>query len=192
MLFVTSPGPGEGKSTTAGELARNIAQLGNRVLLIDSDLRDPSQHRSLRLPNSIGLSTLLSGAAEPGQAIQRAGDLGFDAITSGPLPPSPPELLAGERLPGLLKALTTHYDTVIIDGPPVAGLADAPLIGHHAEATVLVAATGKTHRNALARSLARLRSTNTHVLGTMLTLHTSRRGDDGYGYYYYRYGADAA
>lgn len=187
-LFITSAGPGEGKSTSAAELARNIAQLGKRVLLVDADLRNPSQHRTLGVSNAVGLSSLLAGAAELEQAIQAPASAGFALMPSGPLPPSPPELLAGERLPALLQALGERYDTIILDGPPVLGLADAPLLAHHAEATLLVAAAGDTHGEALVQSANRLRAAHAHLLGTLLTRHDPRHKGEGYGYTYYQYG----
>jgi capsular exopolysaccharide synthesis family protein len=194
-LLITSAGPSEGKSTTAHELARNIAQLGKRVLLIDADLRNPSMHRTTGLENALGLSNVLSGAAGVADVLQRSTDGKFAVITSGPLPPNPPELLAGERLARMLSELRTQYDLVILDGPPVLGLADAPLLSHVAEATVLVAAAEQTRRDALRGALRRLRSAQGRVLGALLTrFDLQRKGDDyGYGAYtYYSYGNKAA
>jgi capsular exopolysaccharide synthesis family protein len=190
-LLITSPGPSEGKSTTAHELARNIAQLGKRVLLIDADLRKPSMHQVTNLPNTQGLSNLLAGAAEVSDVLQLAADGAFSVITSGPLPPNPPELLAGERLPRLIAALRERFDVVVIDGPPVLGLADAPLLAHVADATVLVAAAEQTRRDALRGALRRLQSVQAHVLGALLTRFDVQRKGDAYGYgsyAYYQYG----
>lgn len=187
-LFITSAGPGEGKSTSAAELARNIAQLGKRVLLIDADLRKPSQHRLAGVGNSVGLSNLLAGACSTEEAILQVPALGHDLMLSGPLPPSPPELLAGDRLPALLRELGQQYEVIIIDGPPVLGLADAPLLAHHAEATVLVAAAEATRDDSLVLANGRLQAAHARVLGSLLTRHNPRHGSSGYGYAYYEYG----
>src|SRR4029434_5102713 len=96
-LLITSAGPSEGKCTSAHELARNIAQLGKRVVLVDADLRNPSLHRTTGLENNRGLSNLLAGAANVADVLQRSGDGQFGVILTGPLPPNPPELLAGDR-----------------------------------------------------------------------------------------------
>ena len=190
-VLVTSPGPGEGKSTTAMELARNIAQLGRKVLLVDADLRNPSIHRLFNVDNGIGLSNVLAGAAEPQAAVQASGEDNLSVVTSGPLPPSPPELLAGDALASLLATLGEHFDVVVLDGPPVLGLADAPLLAHRVEATLLVAAAEATRSDAMRGALNRLLAAHAHVLGTLLTrFDLARKGDDyGYGgYSYYAYG----
>lgn len=189
-LLITSANASEGKTTTAIELARNIAQLGKRVVLVDGDLRNPSIHRMLGLSNDAGLSSVLSGAAGHEAAMQHMADLKLAVLTSGPLPPSPPELLAGERLSELMYALHAEYDVVVIDGPPVLGLADAPLLANLAEATVLVAAAELTRSDALQVALHRLSSVHARVLGTLLTRFDHKRKGEGYGYTYYSYGGD--
>jgi capsular exopolysaccharide synthesis family protein len=192
-LLVTSPGASEGKTTTALELARNIAQLGRSVVLVDGDLRNPSLHRLLDASNATGLSNILSGASDFAAALQSGKQDNLSVITSGPLPPSPPELLAGDALPALLEALRQRFDTVILDGPPVLGLADAPLLAHHVEATVLVAAAESTRSDAMQGALQRLLATHAHVLGTLLTRFDLSGKGAGYGYggyTYYAYGND--
>lgn len=192
-LLITSPGAREGKTTTALELARNIAQLGRRVVLIDADLRNPSIHRLLGVSNAVGLSSILSGATDASAALQAGKDSNLSVITSGPLPPSPPELLAGDALPALLETLRQRFDTIVFDGPPVLGLADAPLLAHHIEATLLVAAAETTRSDALEGALQRLLAAQAHVLGTLLTHFDLKGKGAGYGYggyTYYAYGSD--
>ncbi|MGN6512106.1 MAG: GumC family protein [Lysobacteraceae bacterium] len=190
-LLLTSPGPGEGKTTSAMELARNMAQLGRRVLLVDADLRNPSVHRLLGLSNTQGLSSILSGAIEPKAAVRDTAEANLSVMTAGPLPPSPPELLAGEALPHLLETLRHQFDVIVLDGPPVLGLADAPLLAHHAEATLLVAAAEATRRDALRGAQQRLLGAQARLLGALLTRFDLKAKGDSYGYGgygYYAYG----
>ncbi|TZF91232.1 GumC family protein [Cognatilysobacter lacus] len=190
-LLVTSPGSSEGKSTSAAELAHNIAQLGRRVVLIDADLRNPSLHKALGRSNAVGLSNVLAGAAEVSAALQDVEGAGFALITSGPLPPNPPELLGGDGLIRLLEQLSAQFEIVIIDGPPVLGLADAPLLASRAEATLLVVMADVTRSDAVHGALQRLSATHGNVLGTLFT-RWDMRGDGEYGYGgygYYQYGA---
>jgi succinoglycan biosynthesis transport protein ExoP len=190
-LLVTSPSASEGKSTTAMELARNIAQLGRRVVLVDADLRNPSLHRLNGLSNAQGLSNVLAGSALALDVVQATADERLSIVTSGPLPPSPPELLAGERLPALLHELSQAFEVVVLDGPPVLGLADAPLLATQAEATLLVVAAGQTRTDSLQGALHRLQSVKARVIGTLLTQFDVERKGSAYGYggySYYSYG----
>ncbi|QOY62018.1 polysaccharide biosynthesis tyrosine autokinase [Lysobacter sp. H21R4] len=191
-LLVTSASASEGKSTTAMELARNIAQLDQRVVLVDADLRNPSVHRLMSLSNSVGLSSLLAGAAQIGDVVQPVSGSTLSVITSGPLPPSPPELLAGDGLAGLLESLRRDFDVIVLDGPPVLGLADAPLLANRVEATLLVVSAEKTRSDALQVASDRLVSVRAHLLGTLLTGFDHKRKGEGYGYSYYSYGASDA
>ena len=192
-LLITSASPSEGKTTTAMELARNIAQLGKRVVLVDADLRNPSIHRVTGLGNSNGLSNVLAGSAQLLQVVQAGSEPTLSIITSGPLPPNPPELLAGDRLPALLQELRDRFDVVVLDGPPVLGLADAPLLAHQAEATVLVATAEQTRKDALQGALGRLGAVQGRVIGTLLTrFDLSRKGEAYGGYTYYSYGGSKA
>jgi capsular exopolysaccharide synthesis family protein len=187
-LLITSAAATEGKTTSAIELARNISQLGLKVALVDADLRNPSVHKILGLPNDTGLSSFLSGAVAEQDTVQLLPGQTLSVVTSGPLPPSPPELLASDRLPALLASLRERFDVVVVDGPPVLGLADAPLLAHHVDGTVLVAAAEQTHSDALATALGRLHTAHAHVLGTLLTRFDMKRKGEGYGYTYYSYG----
>ena len=188
-LLVTSAGPGEGKTTTAAELARNIAQLGRRVLLIDADLRSPSLHKLFGKPNSLGLSSVLAGASQVAAAYQGTEEPNLTVITSGPLPPNPPELLGGDGLVALLDELIKTFDVVLLDGPPVLGLADAPLLASRAEATLLVVTAEMTHKDAVQSALKRISATHSRVIGTLLIrvdmLGKGAYGYGGYGYFAY-------
>src|SRR5262249_12272374 len=145
-IVVTSAQPGEGKSTTALALAVNFAQLGMNVLLIDADLRNPSQHRNLKRSNGMGLANYLAGTAAPGTIFQPTDVDGLYFMPSGPLPPNPAELLAGPKMMSLLSTASEKANVIIVDAPPVMGLADAPLLASMASGTLLVVSTGDTRR----------------------------------------------
>lgn len=184
-LFLTSSRPGEGKSTTAYALARDMAAIGRRVLLIDGDLRNPSLHRHVRLGNKIGLSTLLARKNSVKDVIQRTSQAGLDFLGSGPLPPNPAQLLASNDLPELLDELCQAYDLVIIDGPPVLGLADAPRLATLVGGVVFVIQANGAHRGHAKAALKRLASVNARIIGAVLTKYDSRRtGYADYGYEY--------
>ncbi len=193
VLLVTSATPSEGKSTTAHTLAQNFAQLGKRVLLIDADLRNPSLHRVLKVENGSGLSNYLAGAAKALDVIGTSpGNPLLSFMPSGPLPPNPVELLTGPKMLSLLRVAADKYDQVIIDGPPVMGLADAPILGYMCTGTLLVAEAGETRINVARNALKRLLSARTHVVGALLTKFSAKHTGYGYGYggyNYYSYGA---
>lgn len=192
-LLITSAGPGEGKTTTAAELARNIAQLGRRVVLVDADLRSPSLHKIFAKGNGVGLSSVLAGAAELVAAFQVTDEPNLTVITSGPLPPNPPELLGGDGLVKLLEELSRSFDVVLLDGAPVLGLADAPLLASRAEATLLVVTAEVTRKDAVRSALQRIIATRGRVIGTLLIRYDLRsHGEYGYGGYgYFAYGGKA-
>ncbi|HEY2345012.1 MAG TPA: polysaccharide biosynthesis tyrosine autokinase [Xanthomonadaceae bacterium] len=191
-LLVTSATPAEGKSTTAIALARNFAQLGKRVLLIDADLRNPSLHRSLAIDNATGLSNVLSGAANPQDVIRNLPDGSLQVMTSGPLPPDPAELLAGSKMLSLLTVALAKYDQVVLDGPPTMGIADAVILAHIVKGTLLIVEAGGTRRDVALGALKRLTSARAHVLGALLTKFDARTSGYYYHYdhYYYDYKAD--
>ena len=184
VLLITSPAANEGKSTTALTLARNFAQLGKRVLLIEGDLRRPSLCKTMGLSTSAaGLSNLLAGAVTAAQATMKTSDAHIDIMPSGPPPPSPTELLAGPKLISLLLTSAEKYDQVIIDGPPVLGIADAPILANASIGTLLVIRSRSTKIASAQSAMRRLKTTRARLIGALLTQHEARTG--GYGYYYY-------
>lgn len=197
-LLVTSASAAEGKTTTALTLARNFAQLGRRVLLIDGDLRNPSLHRVLGCDNSVGLSNFLAGGIKPAAAIKPTKTLRLTFIPSGPLPPNPAELLAGPKMVSLLSLAAEKFDQVIIDGPPIMGLADSPILANLAAGTLLVIEGGTTRVATAKEALKRLLGARAHVVGALITKFDARTAGYGYGYggdyggyQYYAYGAGA-
>ena len=145
-LVVTSSNPGEGKSTTSVALAINFAQLGMKVLLVDADLRNPSAHRLLKREAESGLTNYLIGAASAPDILQATDVSNLTFMAAGPVPPNPAELLAGQNMARLLSTASENFDLVIIDAPPVLGLADAPLLASMAAGTLLVLGAGETRR----------------------------------------------
>jgi capsular exopolysaccharide synthesis family protein len=194
-LLVTSASAGEGKTTTALTLARNLAQLGRRVLLIDGDLRNPSLHRVLGCDNTVGLSNFLAGGIKPAAAIKPTKTLRLTFIPAGPLPPNPAELLAGPKMVSLLSLASEKFDQVIIDGPPIMGLADSPILSNLSAGTLLVIEGGGTRIATAKEALKRLFGARAHVVGALITKFDARQAGYGYGYggdyggyQYYAYG----
>lgn len=190
-LLITSSRPAEGKSTTAYAIALNLARIGRRVLLADGDLRNPSMHRVLGAENDVGMSNLLSGNGDLPALVKPTSQQGLDFLACGPLPPNPAELWGGDRLRMVLEGAGQAYDHVVIDGPPVLGFADAPLLASAVQGTVLVIESKQTRRAQARGALRRLVIGDTHLLGAILTkfnVKATRYG--GYDYSYdYHYGA---
>lgn len=192
-LLVTSCSKSEGKSTTAIALAITFAQLGQRVLLIDADMRKASVHKALRLPNERGLSNLLSGDVSLEGLIHRTPVKGLRVMTAGPTPPDPVELLMGPKLTMFLdKAHAMGFAHVIVDGPPLLGLADAIVLGNQVQHIIFALKSGDTKRSVVKDSLRRLRTAGLAPMGVVLT-HARDEHAPGYGYgyqSYYGYGED--
>ncbi|WP_310467821.1 polysaccharide biosynthesis tyrosine autokinase [Sphingomonas sp.] len=188
-ISVTSSQAGEGKSTTAMALARGLASVGARVLMIDADMRNPSVHRQLGLPLGRGLSDLLTGHAGLHEMLHTTDVKGLSILLAGPVPPNPAELLAGDAMARAIKEAAEQFDHVVIDSPPVLGLADAPLIARATEGTIFVVESGRTRSSQARQAVERLLAVRAHVLGAVLTKLDSRRSGYGYGYgYNYQYG----
>jgi succinoglycan biosynthesis transport protein ExoP len=189
---VTSTRPSEGKSTTALALATMLARSGKRVVLIDGDMRSPSVHHFAGVPNSRGLSNYLSGAQDINTLLVPMSQSNLQAMPAGPLPPNAAELLTSDRLSALVEALLKTHDHVVVDSPPVMGLADAPLICSLVEATVYVVESHGIRTSLVRTALGRLAGANAHLLGCVLTKFDAKRAHYGYGYEYgYGYGRDA-
>lgn len=194
-LLVTSARPGEGKSTTAFATAMNLARTGRRVLLIDGDLRNPSMHRNVGVENDRGMSNLLSGSATIDDVIQRTKTDNLFFIPCGPLPPSPAELWGSDSFTQFLTQALQEFDHIVIDGPPVLGFADAPLLAATASGTLFVLESRSTRRGQARGALQRLRMSRARVLGAAMTkFNVKKASQGGYGYDYvydYSYGSKA-
>lgn len=188
---VTSTRPAEGKSTTALALATTLARAHRRVILIDGDMRSPSVHHLGGVDHDRGLSNFLSGQDDIASLVFEMRDLGFTAMSAGPIPPNAAELLTGDRLAVLIERLLQTYDHVVIDSPPVMGLADAPLIAARVEGTIYAVESHGIRSTLVKTALGRLASSKARVLGGVLTKFESRKAHYGYGYDYgYDYGRE--
>lgn len=189
-LLVTSSRPAEGKSTTAFATAANLARLGRNVLLIDGDLRNPSMHRVVGVENDAGMSNLLSGGAEMAALVKPTSEPNLSFLPCGPLPPNPAELWGGDRFKRVLTEASATYDHIVIDGPPVLGFADAPLLSSAVRGTLFVLESKGTRRAQARGALRRLGVGGGHILGAVLTkFNTKAVQYGGYDYAYdYDYG----
>jgi capsular exopolysaccharide synthesis family protein len=185
-LMVTSSGPSEGKSTTSYALARGFAQIGRRVMLVDADMRKPAQHRILNRANNVGLANLLARQATLHDVLQQTDTPNLDFIPAGPVPVNPAELIAGSGFTGLIDQIKGNYDIILIDSPPVVGLADAPTLASHVEATLFVVQANHARGRQARVAISRLKMARAYVVGAVLTKFDARASGhtDDYGYSY--------
>jgi capsular exopolysaccharide synthesis family protein len=189
VLLLTSSQANEGKSTTAATLGSNLAGTGKRVLLVDGDMRRGSLHRVMGLPNDVGLSNLLNRELSASEAVQYSDVYKLPFISRGTASASPAELLAGEAMTDFLQEVRANYDIIIIDGPPVLGLADAPRLAAAADGTLFVMAAHYASKEAARIALRRLATSGTNVVGLVLTKFDVMKAGGHYGYgYTYEYG----
>ena len=177
--------PGEGKSTTAVNAAIALATAGQRVLLIDGDLRRPQVAGMLSLENSIGLTTALVGASGLEEIIQKHAPSGLDVVTAGRLPPNPAELLQSNAMQELLAEVRHRYDVTIIDAPPLLPVTDAAVMASQTDGAILVVHHGKTTKDQVTGAVERLVAVGSAPLGVIFNMIPGgRAGRYGYGYGY--------
>ncbi|MEN9423403.1 MAG: hypothetical protein RL122_786 [Pseudomonadota bacterium] len=187
VMNVTSPAPSEGKTTTAVNLATVFAYTGKKVLLIDCDMRHPEAHNKLGLENRIGVSDFLLGEKQVVDLIQETTVQNLSAISAGSAVPNPTELLAGDRFTDLLSEVEGMFDHIIIDGPPVMGLADALIISNRTGNTVFVSAYSQTGKRGLKDAIGRLNQAQCNIIGAVLTKMKSPEVSNKYYGYPNRY-----
>lgn len=190
-VLVTSSVPGEGKSTTATNLALAIAQSGQSVCLVDADLRRPMVDSYLGLERHAGLTTALIGEADVNDLLQPWGEDNFFVLTSGAIPPNPSELLGSDEMGVLLERLEATFDVVILDAPPLLPVTDAAVLSQHVGGVVVVVGSQKTSRPELEKSLAALELVGAQVLGIVLN-RIPTKGADAYSYNYYSYNSSTS
>ena len=183
-LVVTSTSKDEGKSTTELSLAINFAQMGKPVLIIDADLRNPVLHKKLGVENSRGLSNYLSGNLGALEVAHPTSIPNLFVMTTGPLPPNPVELLSSMKFLTLLSQCEEHFAHVIVDAPPVIGIADAIVLCNQVENSVFVIESGKTRKGHAKAALRRLQQAGVHPIGVILTKIDSYHDQNSYYYQY--------
>ncbi len=182
-MMVTSTSPAEGKSSTSLALAVILGRTNRNVLLIDADMRSPSIHDLVGGNNASGLSNFLTGQDDWRSLLQPSALKGVSILSAGPPPPNAAELLTGDRLKAFLES-DHGFDHVVIDSPPVLGLADAPLISQAVQGCVLVVESRSVALRAVRSSIARLMMAHANIFGVVLTKLQYREGGYGYGYGY--------
>ena len=164
-LLVTSPRPGEGKSTVAANLALTLAEAGLRVVLVDADLRRPSVADTFDLEGAAGLTSVLIGQADLDDVLQEWGGSGLRVLTTGPLPPNPSELLASPAMAELLDRLGADHDVVVVDAAPVLPVTDSVVLARVTSATLVVADAGRTRGPVLGQALTQLERVEARLVG---------------------------
>lgn len=187
-LVVSSAQPGEGKTTVSTNLAISLAQLGQRVLLIDGDLRRPSVHRAFGIRDSLGVVSYLTGQRDWREAVEKISIAGLDVLVSGPIPPNPAELLSSDRMKRLIKEALEEYKFVVVDSPPLLNVADSRILATLVEGVVLVIKGGETSRELARRAQSYASDVGARVIGVVLNNIDLHREEYSY-YQQYHYDA---
>jgi capsular exopolysaccharide synthesis family protein len=182
-LVISSAVADEGKSLTTAELAVVVAQTGQRVLVVDADLRRPRMAPLFGLSSDVGLTTALVGKIGVEECIQRHSQTGVHVLASGPLPPNPSEILQTKAAQQLLEKLTGMFDLVLIDAPPLLPVADAAILTRSVTGAILVVRSGKTTKDQLRQAAQRLEAVGGQLLGITLNMTSRRSADYAYGVY---------
>ena len=190
-ILVTSSVPKEGKSTTAVNLGVVLAQLGKKVVIVDADLRKPKIRHIFGAASGRGLVDYLAHQAEASDIVVASDVPRLSYIQSGPIPPNPSELLASQRMTGLLAELRDEFEFILVDSPPVLAVADAVILGNHVDGVILCVHGGRTPREIVQRASSRLRQAGTHTLGALLNNLDVRKQGYRYSQGYYEYYGDS-
>ncbi|WNB92497.1 CpsD/CapB family tyrosine-protein kinase [Bacillus sp. NEB1478] len=181
-LMVTSSGPGEGKSTTAANLAVVLAQQGKRVLLVDGDLRKPTVHYTFKVSNIYGVTNVLTRQVALKDTVVSTNIPDLDVLPSGPVPPNPSELINSKSMDNLIEEASVMYDYVLFDTPPVLAVTDGQLLSHKVDGVILVVSSGKTEIDAAVKAKELLVHAQANIIGTVL--NGKEIQNDNYYYYY--------
>ena len=187
-IVFTSTAQDEGKSTVVANLGIVMAQAGQKVVIMDCDFRNPTQHRLFKLQNK-GLSNCIATGKDVLEIVQSSGTPGLDILTSGPVAPNPSEILASNRMKTVIDELKEKYDYVLIDTPPVLPVTDSSVIGSIADGTILLTAWNQITPSMAKEAKTRLEQAGAKILGVVLNkVEVASKGYGygyGYGYYYY-------
>lgn len=186
-IACTSPSPGEGKSTTIANLAVTFAGQGQKVLLIDADLRKPTLHQIMEVDNQKGLTTLIAKSTNITEAILATKIKNLYLLPSGPIPPNPSELLGSKMLKILLSGLSKKFDLILFDTPPILAVTDAQILGSSCDGVILVLKSGQTERKNLVKAKELLDRVQVNVIGSVINAATKSVYNDDY---YYVEGSD--
>ncbi|SHH38196.1 CpsD/CapB family tyrosine-protein kinase [Desulfosporosinus lacus] len=188
-IMITSSGPREGKSTTVANLAVSIAQSGKSVLVIDADLRNPTQHKLFQLGNFEGLSSFLVQDQEDSHNFIKETEIpGVKVLTGGPIPPNPAELVGSQRMKRLIEEVSEQFDVVLIDTPPIIAVTDAAILAQQVDGVILVLAAGEVNKEYAQLAKEQLDKVGAKILGAVLNKADMNTSD--YYYYYYYHGTD--
>ncbi len=187
-IMITSSGPREGKSSTIANLAVSIAQTGKSVIVIDADMRNPTQHKLFGLDNGQGLSVALLQDQDYRKYVKETAVPGVMVLTGGPIPPNPAELVGSKRMKGLIEEFSQEYDMVLIDTPPIIAVTDAALLVQDVDGVILVLAAGEVNKDYALRAKEQLDKVGARILGAVLNKVDMKTNE--YYYYYEYHGSD--
>jgi capsular exopolysaccharide synthesis family protein len=183
IIMVTSSKPGEGKSTTCANMAVAFAQANKRVLLIDADLRKPTQHHLFGTSNRNGLTTALFKQKKLGEVVQHTDVDNLYIVNAGPTPPNPSELLSSPQMASLLEEARKSYDVIVLDTPPIVSVTDAQVVAVKSDGVVLIVHAGQVSKDLVLKAKSLLEHVNAKLLGVVLN-NVNRSHADSYSYYY--------
>lgn len=180
-IAITSANPGEGKSTTAGNLALTLAEGDAKVLLVDCDMRKPAMHKSFRITNTYGISDVLLQRQKV-MDVAHQYNKNLSIITAGKIPPNPIEMLSSKAMTLFLEEMKNHFDYVVLDTPPLNAVADAQILSTKVDGTLVVVRASVTKKDDVHNSIDVLKKVNANIIGTVL--HAVDNSRNKYYYYY--------
>ncbi|MBM7567312.1 capsular exopolysaccharide synthesis family protein [Paenibacillus sacheonensis] len=184
IMMVTSAQRREGKTTTVSNLAIAYAQEGKKVLLIDTDLREPSLHAVFNMSNRNGLTSILSNQVEWREIFKESVTDNLTVLTSGPIPPNPSELLSSRRMQELLEELKEEFDIILFDTPPILVVTDGLVVSNYCDGVILVVVSGKVDKELVVKAKANLEHVNARIAGVVLNKMNAKYGKRSTNYYY--------
>ena len=183
-ILITSTVPGEGKTTTAANLAVVMGQAGKKTVYVDGDLRRPTGYETLHVNNRLGITSYLVGNASLNDIIQESDIPNVSVITSGPIPPNPAELLGSEEMGQLIEELKTSFDMVIVDSAPALAVADPIVLSTYVDGCLVVIHSGKTNEDLVEKVIEQLKMVDARILGVVLNkLPRKQKKEEDYYYY---------